>query len=72
MTEKKENDCDSLGLRLRSMEKTGVRLYLDGRPASSEKIAEQCINENTLYMPDYITDNEGKIKEIRYDRISLH
>ncbi len=72
MTEKKENDCDSLGDRLQSMERAGVRLYLDGVPATSEMIAKKCVNEDTFYMPDYITDNEGKIKEIRYDKISLH
>ncbi len=72
MTEKKENDCNALNLRLRKMENAGVRLYLDGMPASSKKIARQCVKEDSLYMPDYVTDNEGKIKEIRYDRISLH
>ena len=72
MTEKKDNDCSALNLRLRTMENAGVRLYLDGIPASPKKIAKQCVNEESLYMPDYVTDNEGKIKEIRYDRISLH
>ncbi len=72
MTEKKENECNALNLRLRSMENAGVRLYLDGMPASSKKIAKLCVNEESLYMPDYVTDKEGKIKEIRYDKISLH
>ena len=62
---------DSLLQRLKQWEAAGIRLYLDGAPTSSEYIEQNCVNEDTLYMPDYITDKEGKIKEIRYDRISL-
>lgn len=70
MTKKDEKDFFSLGRQLAEWEKTGVRLYLDGIPASSESIEQSCVNEDTLYMPDYITDNQGRIKEIRYDKIT--
>lgn len=69
MTEKKEMSASSLKQRLQEWEKAGIRLYLDGAPTSSEYIEQNCVNEDTLYMPDYVTDNEGRIKEIRYDRI---
>lgn len=26
--------------------------------------------EDTAYMADYVTDREGKVREIRYDKIS--
>lgn len=71
MTEKKEQDSFSIGKRLKKWEEAGIRLYLDGAPTSSEYIEENCVNEETLYMPDYVTDEKGKLKEIRYDRISL-
>ncbi|MGN0376434.1 MAG: hypothetical protein ACI4ED_02245 [Suilimivivens sp.] len=71
MTEISEKHSDSLIQRLKKWEEAGIRLYLDGTPASSESIGQNCVNEDTLYMPDYVTDKEGKIKEIRYDRISL-
>lgn len=71
MTQKSENDKCSLDERLRSMENAGVRLYLDGLPVSPEKIAHTCVREEALYMPDYVTDDEGRLKEIRYDKISL-
>lgn len=71
MTEKKEKCSESLRQRLKAWEEAGIRLYLDGAPTSSEFIEQSCVNEDTLYMPDYVTDKEGKIKEIRYDRISL-
>ena len=70
ITEQKENAYTSLDFRLQKMEHEGVRLYLDGRPATPDAIARCCVNEETLYMPDYVTDKQGKIKEIRYDKVS--
>lgn len=73
MTEKQEPNTefpDSLLQILKKWEAAGIRLYMDGAPTSSEYIEKNCVKEDTLYMPDYITDKEGKIKEIRYDRIS--
>lgn len=72
MTEKKENDAISINKRLRKWEEAGIRLYLDGAPTSSEDIEKNCVNEETLYMPDFVTDENGNLKEIRYDRISLN
>ena len=71
MAEMNGNSSDSLIQRLKKWEEAGIRLYMDGTPASSECIERNCVREDTLYMPDYVTDNEGKIREIRYDRISL-
>lgn len=55
--------------RLRQMEKEGIPLYLNGVPSNTEYIIRNCVNEDTVYMPDYVIDENGKIKEIRYDRI---
>lgn len=71
MTKMNEENSGSLIQKLKKWEEAGIRLYLDGVPASSEYIERYCVNEDTVYMPDYVTDKEGKIKEIRYDRISL-
>lgn len=72
MTEKKENDTISINKRLRKWEEAGIRLYLDGAPTSPEDIEKNCVNEETLYMPDFVTDENGNLKEIRYDKISLN
>lgn len=72
MTKMEEKYSDSLKKRLKKWEEAGIRLYMDGTPTSSEYIEQKCVNEDTLYMPDYVTDKEGRIKEIRYDRISLN
>lgn len=72
MGEKLKNyaNYEALKLRLEKMEKTGVKLYLNGVPSTTEYIAKKCVREDTVYMPDYVTDGNGKVKEIRYDRIS--
>ena len=71
MTEKNDISSASLKEQLEKWEDAGIRLYLDGTPNSSESIEKNCVNEDMLYMPDYITDKEGRIKEIRYNKISL-
>lgn len=62
---------EPLKSQLEELEREGVRLYLDGVPSTTDYIVSNCVEEDTVYMPDYVTDGEGKIIEIRYDRISL-
>lgn len=62
-------DPVSLKPQLEQMEREGVILYLNGVPSTTEYIMKNCVNEDAIYMPDYVIDENGKIKEIRYDRI---
>lgn len=62
---------NSLKSQLEDLEREGVKLYLNGVPSTTEYIIRNCVEEDTVYMPDYVTDEDGKIMEIRYDRISL-
>ena len=81
MTAKDEKSLQPLRARLeemedaaeiaREMEREGVKLYVNGRLATSEYIVRHCINEDTVYMPDYVTDESGRVKEIRYDKIYM-
>ena len=64
-TEKKE-----MISRLSYSEKQGVKMYLDGKLSSSEKIADVCcVKEKGIYMPDYVISEKGELKEVRYDQI---
>lgn len=71
MTGKDERSLQPLRVRLEKMEKEGVKLYVNGTLATSEYIIRHCINEDTVYMPDYVTDESGKVREIRYDKIYI-
>jgi hypothetical protein len=57
---------------LENISRQGISLYLDGKTATPDEIAFHCVNEQSskyLYMPDYITDEKGRITEIRYDKV---
>lgn len=50
--------------------KQGTLLYMDGRLATPSQISAAMVKEQSGYMADYVSDDDGNIYEIRYDRIS--
>lgn len=66
----KNADLSALRSRLQGYERRGVKLYFDGALSNTECILKHCVMEDTAYMADYVTDREGKVREIRYDKIS--
>lgn len=44
-------------------------LYMDGELAPPSKISNMMMQERGNYMADYVTDDQGLIKEIHYDKI---
>ncbi len=65
-----ENSERLLKKKLKKAQKTGVSLFLEGQPARPADIAEKCVCENAVYMADYVLDEQGVLKELRYDRIT--
>ena len=61
---------DNMKERLEKIVKEGEDLYLDGRQVSAEELAWACcVNEEAVYMPDYIVNQDGKLTQLRYDRV---
>lgn len=56
--------------KLEQVQNTGVCLFLEGEPATPAVIAGKCVCENMIYMADYVLDDNGILKELRYDRIT--
>lgn len=56
--------------RLEGVLRRGVELYLEGKPTSPADILECMVNEEALYMPDFVLDDNGELIQIRYDRIN--
>lgn len=49
----------------------GVNLYLDGILCTPSQVIEKyCLNEDMIYMADYVLDESGKLVELRYDRVT--
>ena len=45
-------------------------MYLEGSPASPEEIARRFfVCEDAVYMPDFVMDEQGRLREVRYDKI---
>ncbi|MCL2252907.1 MAG: hypothetical protein FWC09_00540 [Lachnospiraceae bacterium] len=57
---------------LKEISKYGVSLYLDGKEASPDEIADHCVNDEAVYMPDYVMNDNGSLKEIRYNKVFNH
>lgn len=65
-----EAEKASFEKQLAEVSKQGVALYLDGHVSTPEEIARTyAINEDLVYMPDYVVDETGTLREVRYDKI---
>ena len=52
------------------MEESGVGFYLNGKRATPRDIIDKCsLREKAVYMPDFVMDDEGRLKEVRYDEV---
>lgn len=55
---------------LEQMEREGVGFYLNGKRSKVKDVVSKCsVCEKTVYMPDFVTDEEGKLMEVRYDEV---
>ena len=44
-------------------------MYIDDEIAPPEEIAQKCMEEKAIYMPDYVVDKSGVLVEIRFDKV---
>jgi len=65
----KKEEIQSMTNRLNDILRQGVKLYLNGEPATPEGIVDQFIREETVYMPDFVLDENGTLTQIRYDKV---
>ena len=66
---KNKSEMTAVKNRLEAILEQGIELYLDGKPASPEGIAKQFVREDTVYMPDFVIDENGILIQVRYDKI---
>lgn len=57
-------------IELEDIQNRGVTIWLEGIPSSPLTVMDAlCVNENQVYMPDYVTDERGIWTELRFDKI---
>lgn len=57
-------------LRLEQMRRSGVSLFLDGRSVLPIEVVAKAVREDSPYMADYVLDNEGVIRQVRFDKVT--
>lgn len=70
MEDKNQEAKKELFSKMNQMAKNGTKLYLDGTPATPLEVAEICVRETPIYMPDYVMDEDGSVKQVRFDKIT--
>ena len=66
---KNKSEMMSMKNKLEDILNQGIELYLDGRPASPDRIVERFVREDTVYMPDFVINEDGVLTQVRYDKI---
>lgn len=58
---------------LKRYSERGIPIYIDGKRCKAEDCRKlfEVREDGTFYMGDYVGADEGKLKEIRFDRIYL-
>lgn len=67
-----KNTMHDMREHLEGLAKEGTDLYLEGRKVSAAELAwAYCVNEEAVYMPDYVVNQDGRLTQLRYDRVRL-
>ena len=53
------------------LQKNGTELYVDGEKVSPSQAAAYAVREESPYMADYILGEQGKISQVRLDKVDL-
>ena len=53
------------------MHKKGAEFFVDGTPVLWGEAANIAVEEESIYMADYVLGENGKIKQVRLDKINL-
>ncbi len=57
-------------LRLEQMSQRGVKLFVDGENVLPAEAVSRAVRENSPYMADYVLDESGAIRQVRFDRVT--
>lgn len=56
---------------LGGIQKKNLEVYVGNERMTLEDALDRCVQERTVYMPDYILDENGILEQLRFDRIDL-
>lgn len=68
-TEELETVREQMSALLEQMRRKGVELFVDGREAMPEEVVRKAVCEDSPYMADYVLGENGRLEQVRYDRV---
>ena len=59
-----------LMMLLAKYQANGVPIFFEDRPSTPQEIVDiMMVHEDEVYMPDYVTDTQDRLIQIRYDHV---
>lgn len=68
----RENRQKDLQVYLSQLSQTGAKISVEGYTLPIREVAKLItLSEGICYMPDFLTNDDGRIVEVRFDRVRL-
>ncbi len=64
-----QNIEDILKYQMGGRQNNSLEVYIDNELTTLEDALKRCVQERTIYMPDYILNENGILEQLRFDRI---
>lgn len=73
MDNKNGQERQRLLIELENIQNLGVTIFLDGVASSPQNVTNVlCVNEERSFMRDYVKDEKGVWRELRFDSIEFY
>ncbi len=60
-----------LRYQLGSRQKRSPEVYIDNELTTLDEALTRCVQERSVYMPDYVLDEKGVLEQVRFDKVEL-
>lgn len=64
------NAREDMLLQLEQMSRKGIKLFVDGENVLPAEAVSRAVREDSPYMADYVLDEGGAIRQVRFDRVT--
>ena len=65
------SEYDGMMASWQQLREKGVEFYVDGEEVSMKEAFSLAVREDSVYMADYVLGAEGRIQQIRLDKVEL-
>lgn len=65
------SDAKQMLALFEQMRSKGTEFFVDGEPVPPKEAVTRAVREESVYMADYVVGDEGKVEQVRFDKINL-